>query len=147
MVFGELAFFAGKRVFITGHTGFKGTWLTQIMVRSGASVCGYSLPNIDNECHFEGLGLRNLITHIEGDIRDQERLSEAMTVFKPDIVFHLAAQALVKLAYIDPVDTYSTNVMGSLSVLQAVKAIVDRLKAWSMLPPINVTRMLMGVGL
>jgi len=120
LIYSELAFFAGKRIFITGHTGFKGTWLTQIMVRSGASVCGYSLPMIGNESHFNGLGLKNLITHVEGDIRDHEKLSEAMTAFKPDIVFHLAAQALVKLAYRDPIDTYSTNVMGSLNILQAV---------------------------
>ena len=120
MIYSELAFFAGKRIFITGHTGFKGTWLTQIMVRSGASVCGYSIPMIGNESHFNGLGLKNLITHVEGDIRDHEKLSEAMTAFKPDIVFHLAAKALVKLAYRDPIDTYSTNVMGSLNILQAV---------------------------
>jgi CDP-glucose 4,6-dehydratase len=120
MVISELDFFSGKRVFITGHTGFKGTWLTQIMVRSGANVCGYSLPIFDDKSHFNGLGLRDAITHIEGDIRDQDGLSKAMKDFKPDIVFHLAAQALVKLAYTDPVDTYSTNVMGSLSILQAV---------------------------
>jgi CDP-glucose 4,6-dehydratase len=120
MVFSELEFFAGKRVFITGHTGFKGTWLTQIMIRSGATVCGYSLPCIDNESHFSGLGLKDVITHIEGDIRDEANLSEAMIAFKPDIVFHLAAQALVKLAYADPVSTFSTNVMGSLNILQAV---------------------------
>lgn len=121
MVFSELEFFAGKRIFITGHTGFKGTWLTQIMVRSGASVCGYSLPVIDTKSHFNGLGLKHLITHVEGDIRDLQRLSEAMAAFRPDIVFHLAAQALVKVAYKDPEDTYSTNVMGSLNILQAVK--------------------------
>ena len=120
MVLNELEFFAGKRVFITGHTGFKGTWLTQIMVRSGVSVCGYSLDVIDNKSHFNGLGVKDLITHVEGDIRDQASLTEAMIAFEPDIVFHLAAQALVKLAYTDPVDTYSTNVMGSLNVLQAV---------------------------
>ncbi|MDA9321674.1 CDP-glucose 4,6-dehydratase [Gammaproteobacteria bacterium] len=117
----ELEFFSGKKVFITGHTGFKGAWLTQIMIRSNALVCGYSLPNLDHESHFEGMGLKNLITHIEGDIRDEIFLSESMSAFQPDIVFHLAAQALVKPAYIDPVDTFSTNVMGSLNVLQAVK--------------------------
>ena len=120
MVFSDLKFFAGKRVFITGHTGFKGAWLTQIMVQSEAIVCGYSLPVIDNESHFKGLALKNLITHIEGDIRDEVSLTKAVIAFKPDIVFHLAAQALVKLAYTDPVDTYSTNVMGSLNILQAV---------------------------
>ena len=119
MGFTELEFFVGKRVFITGHTGFKGTWLTQIMVRAGAIVCGYSLP-ADDDSHFNGLDLKGLITHIEGDISDEAGLTDAMTAFKPDIVFHLAAQALVKLAYVDPVSTFSTNVMGSLNLLQAV---------------------------
>ena len=77
MDFSELQFFAGKRVFITGHTGFKGTWLTQIMILAGASVCGYSLAKIDGESHFNGLGIKDLITHIEGDIRDEEILTEA----------------------------------------------------------------------
>jgi len=90
------------------------------MVRSGAIVCGYSLPVIDKESHFHGLGLKDFITHFEGDICDEVDLTDAMTSFKPDIVFHLAAQALVKLAYTDPVITFSTNVMGSLNILQAV---------------------------
>jgi CDP-glucose 4,6-dehydratase len=120
MVFSELKFFSGKRVFITGHTGFKGTWLTQIMVKSGAIVCGYSLPTNDDKSHFNGLGLKDLITHVEGDICDEVGLIDAIISFKPDIVFHLAAQALVKLAYADPVTTFSTNVMGSLNILQAV---------------------------
>ena len=122
MVSNKLEFFSGKRVFITGHTGFKGAWLTQTMLRSGAIVCGYSLPIIDNESHFNGLGLKDLITHIEGDIRDEKNLSGAVKEFRPDIVFHLAAQALVKLAYKDPVATFSTNVMGSLNLLQAVNS-------------------------
>ena len=119
MFFSELEFFSGKRVFITGHTGFKGTWLTQVMVRAGAIVCGFSLP-VDEDSHFNGLGLKDLIMHCEGDIRDEANLISVMTSFKPDIVFHLAAQALVKSSYIDPVKTFSTNVMGSLNLLQAV---------------------------
>ena len=120
MYFDDLKFFSDKKVFITGHTGFKGTWLTQIMVESGATVCGYSLPSSIDESHFDGLGLKNIITHIEGDIRDEVKLTNAVNDFQPDIVFHLAAQALVKLAYQDPVETFSTNVMGSLNLLQAV---------------------------
>ncbi len=120
MVSEELIFYSGKRVFITGHTGFKGSWLTQIMLRAGATVCGYSLPTFDENSHFDGLSLADRITHVEGDIRDLDRLCTAMTEFAPDIVFHLAAQALVRLAYADPVGTYSTNVMGSLNILQAV---------------------------
>lgn len=122
MVLSKLEFFKGKRVFITGHTGFKGTWLTQIMVRSGAVVCGYSLPVINDESHFNGLGLEGMMTHVEGDICDEICVAEAIVGFKPDIVFHLAAQALVKVAYVDPVTTFSTNVMGSLNVLQAVNS-------------------------
>ena len=121
MIFNNLEFFSGKRVLITGHTGFKGSWLTQVMVRSGATVCGYSLPNVDNESHFSGLHLKDSITHIEDDIRNETSINEAISDFKPDIVFHLAAQALVKSAYDDPVNTFSTNVMGSLNVLQAIK--------------------------
>jgi CDP-glucose 4,6-dehydratase len=91
------------------------------MVRLGAVVCGYSLPLNDSELHFEGLGLKDQILHTEGDIRDESCLSDALISFRPDIVFHLAAQALVKVAYKDPVGTYTTNVIGSLNLLQAVK--------------------------
>ena len=120
MLHKDLNFFSNKRVFITGHNGFKGTWLTQIMVRAGAEVAGFSLPDNDNNSHFNGLGLKNSINHFEGDIRDAENLKKSINEFKPDIVFHLAAQALVKLAYTDPVSTFSTNVMGSLNLLEAV---------------------------
>ena len=117
-----LKFFSGKRVFITGHTGFKGTWLTQVMVLSGADVAGFSLPRSELNSHFEGLDLRNKIIHYEGDIRDANAILNAITEFKPDVVFHLAAQALVKFAYASPADTFETNVIGSLYLLQAVQA-------------------------
>lgn len=112
-------FYKKKKIFITGHTGFKGTWLTQIMVRAGAEVAGFSLP-ANEDSHFNGLGLKKLITHHEGDIRDENTLIKSLNDFKPDIVFHLAAQALVRLAYLDPISTYSTNVMGSLNLLEAI---------------------------
>ncbi len=121
MILKELEFYSGKKVFITGHTGFKGSWLTQIMIRSGAQVCGFSLPGANVESHFKGLDLEKNITHIEGDIRDGNHLSNRLIDFSPDVVFHLAAQAIVKIAYDDPVDTISTNVMGSLNLLQAVQ--------------------------
>jgi len=120
MLIGDLEFFSGKKVFITGHNGFKGTWLTQVMTRSGAEVAGYSLPNLDVNGHFDGLSLKEVITHYEGDIRDTDNLKEAINEFQPEIVFHLAAQALVKLSYEDPISTFSTNVMGSLNLLRAV---------------------------
>ena len=115
-------FYAGKRVFITGHTGFKGTWLTQVMILSGATVAGFSLPKSHLNSHFERLNLKGKITHYAGDIRDANALLSAISEFKPDVVFHLAAQALVKLAYASPSDTFETNVMGSLYLLEAVQA-------------------------
>lgn len=118
----NLKFFSGKKVFITGHTGFKGTWLTQVMILSGAKVAGFSLPSRDLNTHFDGLNLRDKVAHYEGDIRDADALLSAVTEFKPDVVFHLAAQALVKVAYASPSYTFETNVMGSLHLLQAVQA-------------------------
>ena len=115
-------FYAGKKVFITGHTGFKGSWLTQIMVRENAQVAGFSLPIEETNTHFNGLGLKDKINHYEGDIRDAVSLSKAIKEFQPDIVFHLAAQALVKQAYSFPAETFETNIMGSLHLLEAVRA-------------------------
>lgn len=113
--------FRGKRVFITGHTGFKGSWLTFVLHKSGAHVCGYSLP-AEERSHFNDLDLKNKISsHIESDIRDQKSIHSAINEFKPEFVFHLAAQALVKKSYDDPHTTYETNVMGSLNLLEAVK--------------------------
>lgn len=116
-----LASYKGKRVLITGHTGFKGSWLAQVLVRLGAEVAGYALPPGSKSSHFELLGLRNAITHIEGDIRDLTRLSRTVQEFAPQSVFHLAAQALVRRSYVDPVDTFSTNVMGSVNLLEVAR--------------------------
>lgn len=116
-----LGSFSGKRVFVTGHTGFKGTWLTFLLKELGADVMGFALPPENGPNHFELLDLRNRITHIEGDIRDGEALGKAMASFKPEFVIHLAAQALVKASYVDPVSTFDTNVMGSVNLLEAAK--------------------------
>ena len=113
--------FAGKRVFITGHTGFKGTWLSLLLKELGADVMGFALPPVSNPNHFELLHLERHITHVNGDIRDAGALSTAMQAFKPEYVFHLAAQALVKQSYDDPVDTIGTNVLGSTNLLEAVR--------------------------
>lgn len=113
--------FSGKRVFITGHTGFKGSWLAFILAEVGAEVMGYALPPVEGPSHFELLRLARRIKHIEGDIRDGEALNAAMVGFRPEFVLHLAAQALVKASYIDPVTTFDTNVMGSVRVLEAVR--------------------------
>lgn len=117
-----LAAFRGRRVFVTGHTGFKGSWLAYLLTMLGAEVRGYALPPVVRDSHFDQLDLRRLIQHVEGDVRDADSLKQAMSGFAPDFVLHLAAQALVKRSYENPVETFSTNVMGSVNLLEAVRA-------------------------
>ena len=119
-MFGLKEFYSGKRIFLTGHTGFKGSWLTQILVEWGAIVKGFSLGVQGENSHFELLGLGSKIENKLADIRNTEELEKSVNNFQPDIVFHLAAQALVRESYKNPKDTYSTNVMGSLNLLEAV---------------------------
>src|SRR5690349_16178410 len=108
-------FWRGKRVFITGHTGFKGAWLAFWLREIGAEVAGFSLaPNTDPNL-FSDLQLGSNIHHQTGDIRDADKLTKAVKNFQPDVLFHLAAQALVAESYSHPVDTYSTNVMGTMN--------------------------------
>lgn len=116
-----LSFFRGKRVFITGHTGFKGSWLSFLLASIGADVMGYALAPNTEPNHFDMLGLSRDISHVIGDIRDAKFMQSQIKAFKPEIVFHLAAQALVKNSYIDPVLTFDTNIMGSLNLLEAVR--------------------------
>lgn len=111
----------GRRVFITGHTGFKGSWLAFILHEIGAKVRGFALPPATTVNHFDLLGLADKIEHVVGDIRDAEHLARAMAEFQPDIVLHLAAQALVRPSYEDPAATFATNVMGSVHLLDAVR--------------------------
>lgn len=115
------AFYRDKAVFVTGHTGFKGAWLTAWLHNLGARVIGYALPPEENSL-FSVAGLSKRITHIEGDIRDQELLTRAMSDHKPQIVFHLAAQALVRPSYRLPRETFDVNVMGTVTLLDAVRA-------------------------
>lgn len=111
-------FWKGKRVFLTGHTGFKGSWLALTLVKMGAEVVGFSNNIPTNPSLFELCGISKLIKKdIRGDIRDISALNSAIEEFDPEIVFHLAAQPLVRKSYADPVETYSTNVMGTLNVL------------------------------
>lgn len=120
--------YQGKKVLITGHTGFKGSWLAFWLHQLGANVIGYSLPPPTKLNH---VGLLTLdIVSVNGDIRDLNKLNETFAVYKPDIVFHLAAQALVLASYEDPIETYETNIIGTLKVFEAcrkygVKAIVN----------------------
>jgi len=118
----DSSFWRGKKVFITGHTGFKGGWLTLWLKKLGAEVTGYSLapstaPSLYNEANVAD-GMHSVI----GDIRDRDELAKCMIAAKPDIVIHMAAQPLVRYSYHHPVETYEVNVMGTVHLLEAVRA-------------------------
>ena len=110
----------GRRVFITGHTGFKGSWLTLWLAKSGAQVCGYGLDPSTKPNMFTVAGVGSAVDDVRGDIRDYKNLQMVMEEFAPEVVFHLAAQPLVLRSYADPLETYATNVMGTANVLEAV---------------------------
>jgi CDP-glucose 4,6-dehydratase len=114
-------FWSGRRVFVTGHTGFKGGWLTALLKRLGAEVSGYALAPPSQPNLFEAAAIADLGTSTIGDIRDDGRLNAAMVAARPDIVLHLAAQALVRPARAEPVETFSVNVVGTAQVLEAVR--------------------------
>ena len=114
-------FYGNKKVLITGHTGFKGSWLTRILTLSGAEVTGYSLTPPTDPSLFEIAGLEDTIKSVVGDIRDLEHLSRVFEETRPEIVFHLAAQPIVRESYQEPVYTYETNVMGTVNVLECVR--------------------------
>lgn len=120
--------YRGRKVLLTGHTGFKGAWLAAWLVQLGAEVVGFSLPDTESDSHWRALNLP--ITDLRGDIRDAASLVTIVEEHRPEIVFHLAAQALVRPSYKQPLDTWSTNVMGTAHLLEAcrlvpgVKAIV-----------------------
>lgn len=115
------SFWAGKTVFLTGHTGFKGGWLSLWLQALGAKVVGYSLPPPTNPSLFEVARVAEGMISIKGDIRDLARLTAAMAEHLPEIVIHMAAQPLVRYSYQSPVETYSTNVMGTVNVMEAVR--------------------------
>jgi len=117
---GLLQQFRGKKVLVTGHTGFKGSWLTFLLAEAGAEVMGVALPPPTSPSHFDLLRLAGRIQHVEGDIRDPGLLTDAFARFQPEYVFHLAAQALVRQSYADPVGTFGVNVMGTVHLLEAV---------------------------
>lgn len=117
----DMSFYKNKRVFITGHTGFKGSWLCQLLMLAGAEVTGYALPPITEPALFELLHLSKRMNSIEGDIRNLGQLRKVMDEVKPEIVIHLAAQPLVREGYRNPVYTYETNVMGTVNVLEAIR--------------------------
>lgn len=124
-------FWQDKRVFITGHTGFKGSWLSLWLQNMGAKVKGYALDAPTKPSLFEAANVADGMISEVGDIRNYAQLLKSINDFKPEIVFHMAAQSLVRLSYLEPVETYSTNVMGTVYLLEAlrhvggVKAIVN----------------------
>lgn len=113
--------YSGRKVLVTGHTGFKGSWLTLWLEALGAEVLGYSLEPNTNPSMFEELEIYSHCRNEFANILDEKKLKEAFDVFQPEIVFHLAAQPLVRLSYAEPVLTYKTNVIGSLNVLEAAR--------------------------
>lgn len=114
-------FWSGKRVFLTGHTGFKGAWMTLWLQQLGAEVTGYALAPPGTPNLFDILDLGGTMASILGDVADHDRLAAAMVDAKPDVVIHMAAQSLVRASYLDPIGTYRTNVMGTVHLLDAVR--------------------------
>ena len=114
-------FYKGKKVLVTGHTGFKGTWLSRILVNAGAEVTGYSLNPPTDPALFNMAGLEGKMNSVIGDIRDLAHLKQVFEDTKPEIVLHLAAQPIVRDSYKDPVYTYETNVIGTVNILECVR--------------------------
>ena len=117
----NLDFYKGKRVFITGHTGFKGSWLCRILISAGAKVTGFSLEPPTSPNLFDIADIKPHINSVIGDIRDFEALKKAYDEADPEIVFHLAAQPIVRDSYKEPAYTYETNVMGTVNLLECVR--------------------------
>lgn len=117
----NLEFYRGKKVLVTGHTGFKGSWLCKILIVAGAEVTGYALnpptePNLFNLCQIE-----HKMNSVIGDIRDLDKLMNVFQIVQPEVVFHLAAQPIVRESYKEPVYTYETNVMGTVNILECIR--------------------------
>ena len=117
----SLSFYNNKKVFVTGHTGFKGSWLCRALIIAGANVTGYALQPETNPALFELLGLKKEIKSVIADIRDYDALLKSLKSAKPEIIFHLAAQPLVRESYKIPVYTYETNVLGTVKLLEACR--------------------------
>lgn len=113
--------YRGRRVLVTGHTGFKGSWLALWLCELGAKVAGYSLDIPTQPSNFEALGLATQLDHHFGDIRDRAAFARVVDEFRPEVIFHLAAQSLVQRSYSDPALTFETNTMGMVSVLECIR--------------------------
>jgi len=117
----NMSFYKDKKVFVTGHTGFKGSWLCRMLINAGAKVTGFALAPENELSLFKIADIKNNMTSIIGDIRDFDKLKKAFFDANPEIVFHLAAQPIVRESYVNPVYTYETNVMGTVNVLEAAR--------------------------
>jgi CDP-glucose 4,6-dehydratase len=115
------SFWKGREVFLTGHTGFKGSWLSLWLDMLGAKVTGYALEPPTCPSLFEQAGVASAVRSIQADIRDLPRLVAAVAEYRPSVIFHLAAQSVVRRGYEDPIETYSSNVMGTVNILEAVR--------------------------
>ena len=116
-----LSFFRGKKVFITGHTGFKGSWLCRMLKNVGAQVTGYALQPAGEPTLFTIAGIEEGMRSVTGDVRDCQQLKKAFDEAQPEIVLHLAAQPIVREGYRNPAYTYETNVMGTVNILECVR--------------------------
>lgn len=125
----NLEFWKGKKVFLTGHTGFKGSWLSFVLLNAGAELTGYALDPPTDPSLFSFLNLGNEMSSITGDIRDLENLEQAFRKSNPEIVIHMAAQPIVRDSYQQPVYTYATNVMGTVNILECVRKSKDKVKS------------------
>lgn len=117
----DLRFYKDKKVLLTGHTGFKGSWMSVMLVNAGAKVIGYSSCSKTETRLFDICGVKDHITHIKGDVRNLDHLLKVFDEYQPEIVIHMAAQPIVRDSYKDPVGTYSTNVMGTVNICEAVR--------------------------
>lgn len=129
----DFSFYRGKTVLVTGHTGFKGSWMCKVLAMQGANVIGYALEAPTAPSLFEIAGISDSITSVIGDIRDLNKLNETLQKYRPEIVIHMAAQPIVRESYTNPVYTYETNVMGTVNICEAVR-LCDSVKSF-----VNVT--------
>ena len=114
-------FFKDKKVLVTGHTGFKGAWLSFYLYLLGSKVMGISLKPSTKPSLFEILGLKNIIDNNFINILEEKKIEKKILQFKPDIIFHLAAQAIIKNSYNDPLNTWKTNLIGSINILETIR--------------------------
>lgn len=121
MIIMDLSFYKGKRVLLTGHTGFKGSWMSVMLVNAGAKLIGYSTCSKMEERLFDLCEVKKQITHIKGDVRNLDYLKEIFRTYQPEIVIHMAAQPIVRVSYQNPVETFATNVMGTVNILECVR--------------------------